>query len=83
MGGVDVGIQEGDRDRLDPAGDELVEGSADLVVIERRHHLAGGAHPSGDTARVPQLHEQPRLRHAHPAVQRSGRPGPSEMQDLL
>ena len=83
VGRVDVGVQEGDRERLDPVVDQRLDGCAHRVLVERLDHVAVGSHPLRDAVGPPQGHERVRLDHAHPGVQRAGRPRPREMQDLL
>ena len=45
---VDVGVDEVDHQRLDAAVAEPRRGAPDLVLVERRHHVAFGVHPLGD-----------------------------------
>ena len=83
VGRVHVRVQERDRQRLDPVVDQLLHGGADLVLVERRDRRAVGSHSLADTVGAPQRHQRIGLDHAHPGVQRTGRPGARQMQDLL
>jgi hypothetical protein len=83
VGGVDVGVEQSDRDRLHAVGDELLDRVGDRLLVERLDLRTVGGHPPPDPPRVPQRSQRIGLDHPHPPVQRSGGPGAREVEDLL
>ena len=57
--GIDVGVQEADRDRLDALGVERAAGLRNAVAIERVVHLARAQQPLVDLAREMPRHQRP------------------------
>ena len=68
--GVRVGMKEGNRDRLDPGGDELLDYGARARLVERSHHLAPRAHPLRHAPGVLEIGQRVGLLHDHPARER-------------
>ena len=56
--GIDVGVQEADRDRLDAFRRERAAGVLEARAVELRVHLAGGEHALVDLAREPARHQR-------------------------
>ncbi len=57
--GIDVGVQEADRDRLHAFGGERAAGLRDAATVERHVHLAGAQQPLVDLAREMARHQRP------------------------
>jgi hypothetical protein len=57
--GIDVGVEETDRDRLDPFRRERAAGLRDAGTIERGVHLARTEQPLVDLAREMPRHQRP------------------------
>ena len=62
---VEVGVQQADRDRLDPFGDEKPGGALDAGLVERRVDLALGVDPLVDLDPPAPLDQGRRLGPAH------------------
>ena len=82
VGGVDVRVDQADRQRLDTRLDEVADDRLDLRLVDLDDRLAARPHPLDGLARVRERGRRIGLLHDDPAGQRPGGLRAREVEDL-